>query len=547
VGRIAGTNAFVGVVVRGESVTAYVCDGRKLARWFQGSVKDGRAVLRSASGGRLELELGRDARGVLRLPGRRALSFVAVAARGRAGLFRADRAASARSGRPARVLTGWVRLNDGSLRGASVTSLYRILRPAPGVTVVLLAETGGTIGAPAGEPKPGERVTGTVVPICQWFVAVTGDGRKRPLRTPGCGVPRAGLKPPGATGPSVLSRPGDFRLTEAALAAFADRVDDHVAGQTATLFKLAGQPEPGPSESARAIIATQAAAMLRDSKLLAAAERLRQAGTPAEVLARTEAYKGLAGPHRDRVKDQLPGFSPLVAIVSSNAVQPSGLPVRRTYRGPWAEVSNIETEGDDWAFDDDAYAICPEIVGCTPPLNLVPNPTVATVVRANVRAGFDSSITWTRAHLLTFDVPAGDVEVEIDVAADDVSEIQEDCFGVADSFGFTYFALYAVDADGVVDPFTDTPVPVTGRLIQINPPPVLGPNPGVDCLLPPLPPLPALNVIGEDVVTLGFTAPPEGGTYVLAAIAEATARVFLGGTAVTQVRLAVNKVTVSHG
>ena len=53
VGRMAGTKAFVGVVVRGSRVTAYVCDGRKLARWFEGRLQGGQARLRSRSGGRL--------------------------------------------------------------------------------------------------------------------------------------------------------------------------------------------------------------------------------------------------------------------------------------------------------------------------------------------------------------------------------------------------------------------------------------------------------------------------------------------------------------
>lgn len=124
VGRVAGTDAFVGIVIRGSAVTAYVCNGRKLARWFEGTLRDKRARLRSRSGGRIKLKItpsGR-ARGVLRLPARKARRFVASAARGRAGLFRAERAVTTRSGRPGRALTGWVRLNGGAVRGASVTS-----------------------------------------------------------------------------------------------------------------------------------------------------------------------------------------------------------------------------------------------------------------------------------------------------------------------------------------------------------------------------------------------------------------------------------------
>jgi hypothetical protein len=38
VGRVAGTDAFVGIVIRGRAVTAYACDGRTLARWFEGKL-----------------------------------------------------------------------------------------------------------------------------------------------------------------------------------------------------------------------------------------------------------------------------------------------------------------------------------------------------------------------------------------------------------------------------------------------------------------------------------------------------------------------------
>ena len=54
VGRVAETDAFVGIVIRGRAVTGYVCDGRKLARWLQGKLTDEPAPLRSRSGGRIE-------------------------------------------------------------------------------------------------------------------------------------------------------------------------------------------------------------------------------------------------------------------------------------------------------------------------------------------------------------------------------------------------------------------------------------------------------------------------------------------------------------
>jgi hypothetical protein len=158
VGRVAGTKAFVGVVVSGNRVMAYVCDGRKLARWFEGTLRDERARLRSRSGGRLTLKVApaRRVRGVLRLPGRKRLRFAASAARGRAGLFRDERVVT-RSGRPRRALTGWVRLNNGRVRGATATSRYLIERPSSAITVVLDAATGGTISSPSRGPESGQR------------------------------------------------------------------------------------------------------------------------------------------------------------------------------------------------------------------------------------------------------------------------------------------------------------------------------------------------------------------------------------------------------
>ena len=549
VGRVAGTDAFVGIVIRGRAVTAYVCNGRKLARWFEGTLTDERARLRSRSGGRIKLKItpaGR-ARGVLRLPGRKALRFVASAARGRAGLFRAERAVTTRSGRPGRALTGWVRLNGGAVRGASVTSPYRIEHPTPAITVVLEAATGGTVSSPTSGPESGERLTGTALPICRWFSGTTSSGTRRPLTTPGCGIPRTGIVPRRQAGPSVLSRPSAFPLSQEALALFADRIDEQLVRQRSELLRLAGQPDRAAiSESARAKIATRAAAMLQDSRLLKAAEALRR-GTPSEVIARTEAYAKLARPHLDAVRALVPGYDPLVAIINRSTVRPVSLPVRRTYVGPWAETSNIVTEGDDWEFDDNSYDICDGFVApCPVLLDIVSD---ATRVPAHVRAGFNSSITWDRSHLLTFDIPANAGRVQVDIKGSHVDlEVEtENCFGTARGSALSYYSIYEVGGDGVVDPFNDPAL--TGLMsFEFFDEDDFGLVPD-DCLphaAPPVSEAPDLNVVDEADALLEFTAPPAGGSYVLAAGVEAHAEVFLGGTAISQARLGVNSVTVSH-
>ena len=58
---------------------------------------------------------------------------------------------------------------------------------------------------------------------------------------------------------------------------------------------------------------------------------------------------------------------------------------------------------------------------------------------------------------------------------------------------------------------------------------------------------PPLNVVGEGDTLLEFTAPPGGGSYVLSVGVQAHAEVLLGGTAISQAQVGVDRVTVSHG
>ena len=77
--------------------------------------------------------------------------------------------------------------------------------------------------------------------------------------------------------------------------------------------------------------------------------------------------------------------------------------------------------------------------------------------------------------------------------------------------------------------------------------PSLTPETCIPELAPPALEAPVLNVIGEGDALLEFTAPPGGGSYVLSAGVRAHARVFLGGTAISQARVGVDSVTISHG
>ena len=224
------------------------------------------------------------------------------------------------------------------------------------------------------------------------------------------------------------------------------------------------------------------------------------------------------------------------------------LPLRRTFVGPWAETSNIVTEGDDWEYDDSSYDICAGILSrCSFLLNIV---SAATRVPAHVRAGFNSSITWDRQHLLAFDVPAnaGRVQVDIEGSHVDLAVDTEDCFGDADGSACTTTRSMRWEATVSSTPSTTRRSPVcsgtsgstrtTASLTQEDCLPQLAP-PALDA--------PTLNIIGEGDTLLEFTAPPGGGSYVLSAGVRAHAQVFLGGTAISQAQVGVNSVTISHG
>ena len=63
-GWVAGiprTSAFVGVVVRASQVTAYICDGRRVGRWYSGRLRRAGARLRDPRGRTMTVRI-RDSR-----------------------------------------------------------------------------------------------------------------------------------------------------------------------------------------------------------------------------------------------------------------------------------------------------------------------------------------------------------------------------------------------------------------------------------------------------------------------------------------------------
>lgn len=112
VGKVDGTDAFIGIASNGEEAMVYVCDGKTITQWFNGPVgADG--VDLSAGSARLQAQLADDsATGSITLADGRAVEFMAARAAGDAGLYRSVETVDAEE-----WTAGWVVLNDGQLRG----------------------------------------------------------------------------------------------------------------------------------------------------------------------------------------------------------------------------------------------------------------------------------------------------------------------------------------------------------------------------------------------------------------------------------------------
>lgn len=121
VGTVQGTAAFVGVVVDGSRVLAYVCDGTpgdpqgtapSIQAWFNGP-SDGDAVDVRQAAGRLMVQLtGSAMAGTLTLADGRTLPVSGTPVQGDAGLYRAEASGSAGRG-----VAGWILAADGQQRG----------------------------------------------------------------------------------------------------------------------------------------------------------------------------------------------------------------------------------------------------------------------------------------------------------------------------------------------------------------------------------------------------------------------------------------------
>jgi hypothetical protein len=134
-GKVAGLAASIAVAVNGKSAVGYVCDGKRVEAWYQGSTTDGTAftLAGNADGATLSATLGQGAlSGTVRIAGRD-MTFTAQPVAAPNGLFRAVEQAAATQ---AATVVGWIVTPDGQVgiqrRGTEVA-------PAP-----VLDPTNGT-------------------------------------------------------------------------------------------------------------------------------------------------------------------------------------------------------------------------------------------------------------------------------------------------------------------------------------------------------------------------------------------------------------------
>lgn len=130
VAKLKGSDAFIGIVKKGNRVRAYVCDGKpnrtSLSVWFQDRLRNA-AFRVTTAGVRLEATVyPRASIGTVLLPDDRQYAFRAVLVKRRGGLLeRTDRVdgTSYRS--------GWIVLSDGRVRGRTGTAGTSLTGTAP--------------------------------------------------------------------------------------------------------------------------------------------------------------------------------------------------------------------------------------------------------------------------------------------------------------------------------------------------------------------------------------------------------------------------------
>jgi hypothetical protein len=120
-GRATGSRLAVAVAVKGDRAAAYLCDGRGVEAWLQGTATAGRVELASKDGsGRLSAALDGESLAGTASVGGRDYPFTVGVANPPAGLYR---------GSDGSTTIGWIVLPDGSQVGLATTGANSV--PAP--------------------------------------------------------------------------------------------------------------------------------------------------------------------------------------------------------------------------------------------------------------------------------------------------------------------------------------------------------------------------------------------------------------------------------
>lgn len=123
-GRTSGNEATIAITVEDGQVAAYVCDGKQLESWLQGSIADGRLNLQGGDRAEVTGAVQGDAVfGTVWVQGKQ-WAYSAQRAEPPAGLYEGRGTVD---GEPARV--GWIVLPDG--RQVGVADIGGVRRPAP--------------------------------------------------------------------------------------------------------------------------------------------------------------------------------------------------------------------------------------------------------------------------------------------------------------------------------------------------------------------------------------------------------------------------------
>jgi hypothetical protein len=532
VGTVPGTKAFVGVVIRGQAVTAYVCNGARIGSWYTGRLVRGRAVLRTSTGRRMTVRVGAAVTGTVALPGRPAASFALVRARGSAGLFRSRQAdASTADGRTRTTDSGWVRLNDGQIKGTTRTRTF-VARKVT-ATVTVFSRTATSTIAPA---ATGPGLDARVQPLrqvgpCFSIPRPPVDGRtQRPIKSgPSCGLPTAGMKLDARRRTiRVRTPPAQVQLPKKVTDRLLVELPELYDRERARILRVTGLPNVPPalpSESELRRLRAIGKAMVADAQLIQAAAAYRR--TPTATTG--AAYQALVGRY-------LRGERPVAErpeVATREASPPATIDADfsdQVLTDGWFVFQEEETEGDDVSItDSEQFGVLGEVLS----------------FGNHVRAGFWSAGIVDAYAMIEFQIAPGAREVEITTDADRRPELHTSngCFGSGYATSGMILMLHARRADGTYDPLGEAPVDGVYFQDDYQSSLVL---PGQTCisLAPPVPEPPFYQSLEEFPVMHISDPPAAGGTYLLTIGSGATAATIFDGQASADHRIGVKKIVV---